>query len=249
MAKQCLFCPRAVDRAEHLWSDWILQDLKPTQPIRIQIGKITSKWVDKPEVRIKCVCQQCNNSWMSDLENENKPHILAMMHGKRIILNAPQQRSLTRWSVLKAMVLDGSSPKRIPFYTYPERIGMKPPSSFIPIGTFAWIGRLSVKAFHAGLTDTFGEINHIPKAFHGCVVTIIVGHLVIQVITMHVLAMFATNVIHPAYKPGAWDVNLLDIWPVFGERLWPPPFPFELKGTTHHIGALVNRWKIGENIG
>jgi hypothetical protein len=186
---------------------------------------------------------------MSDLENENKPHILAMMHGRSIILKPAQQRSLARWSTLKAMVIDGSSPKRIPFYSSSERIGMKPPSSFIPVGTVAWIGRLSVKAFHAGLTDTFGEINHIPKAFHGCVVTIIVGHLVIQVVTMHVLAIFATNIIRPAYKPGAWDVNLLDIWPVFGDAPWPPRLSFELKGTTHHIAGLVNRWKTGENIG
>ena len=158
MAKQCLFCPRPVDSAEHLWSEWILDDLKPTQPIHIKIGKTKAKWVHNPEVRIKCVCQNCNSSWMSDLENENEPHILAMMHGNSTILKPAQQRSLARWSILKAMVIDGSSPKRIPFYSSSERIDMKPPSSFIPVGTIAWIGRLSVKAFHAGLTDTFGEI-------------------------------------------------------------------------------------------
>src|ERR1700736_3832407 len=88
--------------------------------------------------------------------------------------------------------------------------------------TLTWIGRLEVKAFHAGLTNTFGGINGIPKAFQGCVVTIIVGHLVIQVLTMHVLPMFATNRIRPVDKPGAWDVDLLEIWPVFGEKCWPP---------------------------
>ncbi len=37
-------------------------------------------------------------------------------------------------------------------------------------------------------------VNVIPQAFQGCVVTIIiVGHLVIQVLTTHVLAMFATD--------------------------------------------------------
>ena len=248
MAKQCLFCPRTVDSAEHVWSDWILQDLKPVHPIHIRIGKTISKWVDKPEVRVKCVCQKCNNGWMSDIENENKPHMLAMMNGEPIVLESQQQKLLTRWAVLKATVIDGSSKRRIPFYSESERVSMKPPLRAIPVGTFAWIGRLSVKAFHAGLTDTFGGVDNVPKAFQGCITIIVVGHLVIQVLTMHVLPTFATRRLCPVYKPGAWDVNLLDIWPVFGEECWPPRFSFELKGTTHHIAGLINRWKIGEDI-
>jgi len=185
---------------------------------------------------------------MSDIENENKPHMLAMMNDKPTVLEPKQQKLLTRWAILKAMVLDGSSKSRIPFFSESERIGMKPPSRSIPVGTLAWIGRLSVKTFHAGLTDTFGKIGNVPKAFHCCVVTIIVGHLAIQVVTMHVLPMFATMRIRPVDNPGAWDVNLLDIWPVFGEKCWPPRFSFALKGPTHHIAGLINRWKIGTDI-
>ena len=249
MAKQCLFCPLPVDSAEHIWSDWILQDLKPTQPIHIRIGKTTAKWVDNPEVKINRVCHRCNSTWMSDLESQTQPQIRAMMHGDSIVLSAAQQRSLTRWAVLKSMVIDGSSAKRTPFYSQDERNALKSPSSFIPTGTRTWIGRLSLKAFHAGLTDTFGEIDRIPEAFHGCVTTIIVGHLVVQVITMHVLPMFATFHLRPQYKPGAWDVSLVEIWPVFGEARWPPPFSFVLEGTTHHIRGVINRWKIGTDIG
>jgi len=161
MPRKCLFCPNPVDSAEHLWSDWILEDLKPVEPIHIKFGKTFAKWVDDPEVRIKCVCQKCNNGWMSAI----------------------------------------------------------------------------------------GGINGITKGFQGCVVTIIVGHLVIQVLTMHVLPMFATNRIRPVDKPGAWDVDLLEIWPVFGEKRWPPRLSFVAKGRTpHHIAHLINRWKIGEDI-
>jgi hypothetical protein len=249
MSKKCLFCPNPADSAEHIWSDWILRDLKPTQPIQIKIGKAEAKWSDNPEVRIKCVCEKCNNGWMSDIEGENKPHMLAMMNGKPVLLTPMQQKLLARWAILKAMILDGSSPKRrIPFYSASERVGMKPPLRALPIGTFTWIGRLSVKAFHAGLMDTAGEIDNIPKAFHGCVTTIVVGHLVIQVMTMHVLPMFATMTLRPDCRPGAWDVNLLEVWPVFGEKRWPPCFTFALDGTTHHIGGLVNRFKIGKDI-
>jgi hypothetical protein len=250
MSKQCLFCPNPVDSVEDVWSTWILEDLKPVKPIRIKRGKtVVAEAVDNVEIRIKCVCQNCNNGWMSAIEGENKPHMLAMMNDKPIVLMPAQQKLLTRWAILKAMVLDGANPKkRIPFYSESERMAMKPPLRSLPVGTIVWIGRLSVKGFHAELGDTFGKINNIPKAFHGCVTTIIVGHLVIQVMTMHVLAMFATTRIRPESKPGAWDINLLEIWPVFGNKSWPPTFSFALEGTTNHIGTLVNRFKIGEDI-
>jgi len=251
MAKRCFFCPRPVDSAEHLWSNWILEDLNPVQPIHIKFGKTFAKWVDDPEVRVHCVCQKCNNEWMNDIECENKPHVSAMMNDKPVVLRPSEQELLTRWAVLKAMVLDGGSPKRrtVPFYSECERISMKPPLRALPVGTFAWIGKLSVKAFHAELFDTFGQINAIPKAFHGCITTIIVGHLIIQVVTMHVLPMFAARGVMPRHEPGAWDVNLLEMWPAFGDKSWPPPFPFVLKGMTpHHIERLVRRFRIGEDI-
>src|SRR5579872_2842607 len=156
MARQCIFCPKPVDSAEHLWSDWILEDLKPVEPIHIKFGKSLDVQQDKPEIRIRCVCHKCNNGWMNDVEGENRPHMLAMMNDKPTVLSPPTQKLLTRWAIMKAMVLDGSSPKRrpIPFYNESERIGMKPPLRALPVGTFTWIGKLFVKTFHADLFDT-----------------------------------------------------------------------------------------------
>lgn len=251
MAKICLFCSNPSNSGEHLWSEWILKDLKPVQPIHVKFGKTFAQWVDNPEVKINCVCHKCNNEWMSDIEGEVKPFMQPMMHGKPVALRPSEQKLLTRWAVLKSMVLDRASPKRrsTPFYSECERTGMKPPLRALPIGTFAWIGMLSVEAFHAELFDIFGETDGIAKAFHGCITTIIVGQLVIQVATMHVLPMFATRRVLAECQPGAWDVNLLDIWPIFGDKRWPPPFPFILKGTTpHHIARLVRRFRIGEDI-
>src|SRR5579864_5161898 len=136
MSRKCLFCPNPVDSAEHLWSDWILEDLKPVEPIHIKFGKTFAKWVDDPEVRIRCVCQRCNNGWMSSIESENKPHMLAMMNDKSTLLAPTQQKLLTLWAILKAMVLDGSSRSLCSHvYTASERGAMKPPSRSLPVGT------------------------------------------------------------------------------------------------------------------
>lgn len=249
MAKQCLFCPNRADSAEDIWSSWILEDTKPSQPVQITIGKGLKKMADNPAVRIKAVCRPCNNGWMSKIEVENMPHMHAMINDQQTVLTPMQQKSLTRWAVLKAMVLDGANQnKRTPFYSEWERTNMKPPVRSLPVGTLTWIGRLSIKGFHAGVTDTFGKINDISKAFRSCVTTIIVGHLVIQVVTMRVLPMFASLRIRPGCNPGAWDINLLEIWPAFGEKHWPPSATFTTDGTIHHIGTLVNRYKTGEDI-
>lgn len=219
--------------------------------MRITRGKIKSEWIDNSRVRVKAVCKKCNNGWMSDIEGENKPHMFAMMNDKRTVLEPVAQKLLTRWAILKAMVIDGSSPvKRTPFYSECERTNMRPPLRALPIGTLVWLGRIPVRSLHVGLGDTFGEISNVPKAFHNCITTIVVGHLVIQVLTMHVLPMFATTRIKPICKPGAWDVNLLDIWPAFGNKTWPPAFSLILKGPPweHHVGGLITRWSIGEDI-
>jgi hypothetical protein len=247
MARQCLFCSNPVNSREHIWSDWILKDLKSAKPIRIRIGKRTDVWSDKPEVLVKCVCDQCNNGWMSRLESLNKPHMHSMMHDTPVALSPTQQKLLTRWAVLKAIIIEAVNRERTPFYDEGERFNLKPPSSFIPVGTSVWIGRSSINGFHAGGTDIWRQVDEVPKALHGCVTNIVVGRLFIQVLTVHALVRFAAS--RPSFEcnSGTWDVNLLDVWPVFGERRWPPPVTFTARGP-NSIGTVITRWNLGDNI-
>src|SRR5262249_52946778 len=39
MPRKCLFCPNPVDSAEHLWSDWILEDLNLSSPYTLSSEK------------------------------------------------------------------------------------------------------------------------------------------------------------------------------------------------------------------
>lgn len=251
MARRCIFCFRPADSAEDLWSGWILKEFKNRPeldaPIRFSKGKFTS-WRHNPEVRITCVCQSCNNGWMSDLETGNKPHMLPMMHGRRITLAPEQQKLLSRWAILKAMVLEGANRERNPFYSEEERRLFKPPSSSMTVGTRVWIGHFSGLGFHTGGTGIFRPLEKIPKAIHGHITTIVLAHLAIQVLTAHVLPMFAgRNIIPLDQNPGKWDVSLLECWPIFGSIRWPPAVPFTPRGS-NSIGRLVFRWKIGTDI-
>lgn len=246
MSRQCLFCPNPVNSKEHVFSNWIIKDLKYSPALQATIGKKASVWIPKPEVKVSSVCATCNNVWMSRLETENKTAIHAMINGDSYSLSSKDQTCLSRWAVMKAMVIDSINRERNPFYDATERDQLK--NSIVPNGTLVWLGRLRVKAFHFGGTDIWGEIDKVPKAFHGCVTNIIMGHLVIQVLSGHAPAQLVPNSLFINCKTGQWDVNLLDIWPATESLSWPPSVSFTLSGPDS-IGGLISRWKIGTDIG
>jgi hypothetical protein len=247
MARQCLFCSNPANTGEHLFSDWILEELKSTEPIRISIGSRPPVWKDGVEIIVNCVCGDCNSTWMSDLENENKSHMLPMMHSKRVELDPAQQKLLARWAILKSVVMEATNRKREVFYGVGERKGLMPPSPSLPNSTLVWIGRFSRKGFHAGGTDLWGKVDNVSRGFHGCVTTIVVGHLVIQVLTVHVLPRFRNHIVRPQCKPGAWDVKLINLWPTQGPLRWPPPVTFTQLGSDS-IGKLFVRFSLGVNV-
>jgi hypothetical protein len=181
--QQCLFCPNVINSAEHLFSKWIIKDLKMAPAVKVTIGRAPSTWVANPDIKIPSVCKPCNNVWMGNLETANQSVLRAMINDDPMWLSKKDQAKLCRWALMKAMIIDSVNPQRPLFYCSAERTEVK--SATIPIGTLVWLGRLSRKAFHAGGTDVWGEINKIPKAFHGNVTSFVMGHLVIQVLSGH----------------------------------------------------------------
>lgn len=248
MARQCLFCPSPVNSKEHVFSNWIVKDLKHAEAIKATIGKKLSFYLAKPEIKVGVVCKSCNNTWMSNLETDNKPVIQAMVNDNPCSLTTEEQAVLSRWTVMKAMVVDAINSQRPLFYGSSEREQLRTLST-IPAGTLIWLGRLSAKAFHVGGTDVWGDIDKTPKAFHGCVTNIVMGHLVIQIFTGHAPSQLLPNgKLFVNCRPGKWETNLLDVWPTTADLHWPPPISLTLEGD-NNVGKLVNRWKIGTNIG
>jgi hypothetical protein len=183
---------------------------------------------------------------MSDLETENKSPIHAMINDDPCSLSKSDQDRLARWAVLKAMVIEATHRKREHFYNAHDRLQIKSASA-IPVGTLVWLGRLSAKGFHAGGTYIWGDIDNAVKAFHGCVTTTVMGHLVIQVISGRVSGHAPNVKVRINCKPGEWNTNLLDVWPARESLSWPPAVSFTVRGPDS-VAFLIDRWKIGRNI-
>jgi hypothetical protein len=116
--RQCLFCERTANSGEHMWPAWMASYFErgahdKSLQVRQRIGANDQSPLEPKVIhghpttrKVKCVCKQCNNGWMSGLETENKPHLERMLQGRRTSLDVAQQLSLTHWITLKMMVWD-----------------------------------------------------------------------------------------------------------------------------------------------
>jgi hypothetical protein len=246
MPRQCLFCENKADSNEHLWPRWILRRLKIDRPMRHSIGGRPSKIVPRAEIKIKCVCQPCNRGWMHDLENLNIPIIGCLMEDIGIPLSSEQQTTVAKWAVKTAMVQDAIyTRKRELFYTGSERLAVRS-NTGLPDYTSVWLGRSSLRTLTCDGTDIRVDINDGSKILEtalGSVNTFCVGHLAVQVATIHAPEKYKG---HPfdvtSHIAAPWENLLVPIWPVTDSAIsWPPSLTLAGRGLT----KLADRFRGG----
>lgn len=119
-AKRCIFCDRNADSAEHIWPVW-MHPLLPVHPGRhdrklFEFHPSTGKRESGPAgrqgdlrtVRIRAVCKNCNETWMSRLETAARPLLSPMALGQQVNLDTAAQEIVARWIALKIMVSEHS---------------------------------------------------------------------------------------------------------------------------------------------
>lgn len=93
----CAFCgATASKKGEHFWPAWA-KDLLPNSERKVR-AKIKNDEVvdfkDQPgavkTIQIRAVCEECNNTWMSQLEQETKP-ALEVLFRKSIAVDVAQE--------------------------------------------------------------------------------------------------------------------------------------------------------------
>jgi hypothetical protein len=115
------FHRRKVNSVEHAWPQWLLEsvggfDSQSATEAQFGAGSQEVSWIG-PEVTVKCVCQTCNHGWMSTLEVEAKP-VASFINDLALPLSAPEQSTLSRWSMKTTMVFEATSRKT--FYSPEE---------------------------------------------------------------------------------------------------------------------------------
>lgn len=119
---ECAFCPSTAKlTAEHVTSER-MNDLFPGENIhsRDARGKVTHwKTRDGIDWKVRVVCGDCNNGWMSDLENDHaKPVLTPLISGDATKMEITQQvaRSIALWIFKTAVVLDQAQHRPYPWF-------------------------------------------------------------------------------------------------------------------------------------
>ena len=245
MPTPCIFCDNNSGSREHFWPKWI-HERYAFGPLKMERRGRATVVIPDPELKVKTVCGVCNNGWMSTLESENIPIIGEMVEDRPITLNANQQKLVAAWSMKTAMVGDSMKGRNAPnkFYTRDECRGMRE-SRTIPPLTLMWIGRTDgMHLWNMGTDFTLNDAegNRLATVIAA---TIVAGHFVTQVVTVHMNQQGKVLTDLPC-KVGGWADKLIQIWPTQQSIVhWPPQKTFT-NGGSDGIAYLADRWRLGE---
>jgi hypothetical protein len=104
----CIFCNNESGSEEHFWPAWVHRFIKENGidlgGLRIQLGTGPETITDDLEKTINTVCHTCNNTWMSKVEDKNRPRFLFMMKNEPLTVDPGGMKIITEWAVLRAIM-------------------------------------------------------------------------------------------------------------------------------------------------
>lgn len=238
----CIFCPNEANSKEDMFPRWVLKLVQTRYPLYRKVGDKPATVTEDQEIRLPCVCMKCNNGWMSRLEKKVQKYMGLLIDDFSLPLDRDYQKGLAEWAVKTAMVNDTvESHQR--FFTEAECHAFKRDRT-LPDGTQIVAGRFTGRSLDADGND-FTLITPDSKLIvRGHVFTVMVGHLVMQVMSMHVEPEFHGKTVKMECNPGPWDTGLIQIWPKIRNSVeWPPPVSFSTVNGPKHYGNFRYRWR------
>lgn len=239
MPRRCIFCQQpasARGKGEHLFPDWLntvfpVTDEDPVPEWERHLGAVgeekTVKAWKAAEIAgetTKFVCNQCNTSWMADLESAAKPVLEPLIRGYTARLGTPEQLLAATWAVKTAMVIETTMPSEghfAPAECEIVRDQRRPPAS-----TSVYLAAIEgpippVQARCARVAVSQAEIRVFDLHLH----TLQVGTLVLQVIRQEPppadFGRLEGLDLPPELQPEVGTV--FRVWPATGRPSWPPP--------------------------
>lgn len=129
----CIFCDKDHTdghklSGEHLWPQWIKKIL-PIGPenrhssLPISYGRVGDAVFIEPDYiqrtgnaagrKIKVPCTQCNNGWMSRIENEARPILTPLIVGDNATISTEDQKKIAAWAALRTIIIEFDDPSTI----------------------------------------------------------------------------------------------------------------------------------------
>lgn len=181
---RCLICGDDAELSrEHAIPAWIGRELNATSdPVRHRYegfpgSGISREWTaGSVDVKVKKICEPCNNGWMSQLESDAQAVLTSLIRGESRAVTTTECRLVTRWFLKTMLMLElaGDRTQRVALPAHEDwvRTGHLPPDVAL------WLGaarRPSGTATGArGVTVRVGD-----QEGPGWLFALVVGHLVL----------------------------------------------------------------------
>jgi hypothetical protein len=247
--RQCIFCggKKNINR-EHLWPSWLLEKIKPTK-----VGGFIGHHKDlsfHAEWEVRTVCKDCNGGWMSAMETAVAPIIGPPVDDKSKFIDSPQQWTIAAWAVKTAMMLDSATARASTssmFYTQEERDFLRvsfgiPPRTTVTLARF--LGSRDIGASNSDIWVR-GDVG----AFPARITTFLLNCVVIQVATIHPIAVYGNRSIVIGTTQGPWDHLMVPCWPTNGRTIyWPPALALDFSDTALSYYRFADRFNLGREV-
>jgi hypothetical protein len=159
---------------------------------------------------------------MSRLEGEAKPFLQPMLIGEKYTLSPMDQAIIAAWGVKTAMVLEGINKSDQCFYSQAEREAFRA-LSVIPQRTSVWLATSADPSYFFTTKNRHLSSTGATEG-SGVSITIVLAHLVLQVLTINVLPNVGLDTrVTGSVKCGPWDKVAVQIWPHQEQIDWPLP--------------------------
>jgi hypothetical protein len=229
----CAFCPEAANlTGEHLFAGWIDRLLTKTtshyvftdiDPADGSVRRFRGRHLDRT---FNCVCANCNNGWMSEIDSEARNTLKdVILYRAPVSFLAPGIKSIARFTIKNAFVADYMHHK--PFFSAHQRAQFKQ-SRELPPSTFGWIGGVVTehRKRHGIYKASYGEPP--ADARHG--IKLYVFTWSAESLLLQLVSARWTNPLD--FVSGGWpqlsqdaqaNDAMLPFWPMLNGRVtWPP---------------------------
>lgn len=198
-------------------------------------GEVVRQWdSDELDWRSYVVCETCNNTWMSAIENDHaKPEMTKLIVGNvDVPIRGERARSISLFGFKAAVIFDHMQRKREPFFSREARHEFGK-SLTIPSNVAIWVTGYLPKTrgdahtvYHSGGVSEFQHIDMYVFSFT-------IGHLCIQVV--------GYNIQRPANIFPKRKFPCARIWPATDLRIrWPDDVGSLM--SVEELNAFSLRW-------
>jgi hypothetical protein len=251
----CLFCRRSPPEIkmskEHIWSDW-LPEILPRQHSRSEgyttnVGKGATYTIHQGDVgtkKVRVVCTDCNNGWMSQIVTAAKPYAMALISGQNIYLDQNGQRAMANWIGLSALMANQITksrhklPKEDIDYYYQNHL--PPPHWFVGVGYFVGMRGTS---FNHGLAPLVALDTRSGERS-----TILVKHAFAAILgnlfTLVDIDVNGSLVGRPPPVGSFYAPHIVGIQPSAGPSIQFPPPPICFIVGPNHFWQGTHAWRI-----